>query len=424
MEVFLVQADKIVVSEKRQRTKMNEKKLAELKSSIIQRGLLHPIILTDDNNLVAGARRLTALKQISEANGQFYCNEHLIPKGMIPFLRHNSDAVGLREAELEENILREELSWQDRCIAVEELHRIRQAQFPKQTVTDTAKELDAVVDAEPTRKTREEVARSVIVNEFLDDPDIAQAGSLAKAFNVVSRKLEAEFLEGRTFNSPHQLIVGDFEKEDLPLDFYDCCITDLPYGVGADEFGDAASMSHQYKDDYETARIINLAAIVKASIICKEDAHLYLFCDIELFKELRDFCARIEYGWTPWRTPLIWDKHHGHIPGLKWFRRTYECVLFAYRGNKGLAFNEGDILRVAPDRDRIVGAQKPVLLYSKLIKLSCVPGDTVVDLCCGSGTIFRAAASTGVIATGIEKNLETAKLAEAARIGKAIKDVD
>ena len=422
MEISLIAVDKIIVAEKRQRTKMNDKKLIELRASIIQRGLLHPIVLTDDNNLVVGARRLTALKQILEEDHQFFCNEHLVPKGMIPYLRHNSDAVGLREAELEENILREELSWQDRCVAVEELHSLRLAQNPKQSVTDTAKELDAVAEDAPTRKTREEIARSIIVKEFLDDPEVAQARTLPKAFNIVSRKLEAEFMAGKKFKSPHKLIVGDFRERDLPAEFFDCSITDPPYGMGADEFGDAAHMQHSYKDDLDYAYNVSLAVIENAYRITKPQSHLFLFCDIDLFLKLRDYAR--DFGWTPWRTPIIWDKHHGHIPGLNWFRRTYECILFAHKGGKPLAFNEGDILRVTPDKDRVVAAQKPALLYSKLIKLSCTPGDNVIDLCCGSGTIFRAAAQTGVIATGIERDPETAKLTEIARLGEDLENAE
>jgi DNA modification methylase len=48
------------------------------------------------------------------------------------------------------------------------------------------------------------------------------------------------------------------------------------------------------------------------------------------------------------------------------------------------------------------GAQKPVSLYSDLLKRSTRPGDRVLDPFCGTGTIFPAAHPLKVAATGIE----------------------
>jgi DNA modification methylase len=43
-----------------------------------------------------------------------------------------------------------------------------------------------------------------------------------------------------------------------------------------------------------------------------------------------------------------------------------------------------------------------VELYKKLMDLSFLPGEEVLDPCAGSGTVFRAAKLAGLRATGIE----------------------
>ncbi len=47
-------------------------------------------------------------------------------------------------------------------------------------------------------------------------------------------------------------------------------------------------------------------------------------------------------------------------------------------------------------------AQKPVALLRELLSLSFHPGETILDPCCGSGTIFAAAKPLSLRATGIE----------------------
>jgi DNA modification methylase len=49
-------------------------------------------------------------------------------------------------------------------------------------------------------------------------------------------------------------------------------------------------------------------------------------------------------------------------------------------------------------------AQKPVALYTDLLRRSCNPGDRVLDPFAGTGTIFPAAHSLKIFATGVEKN--------------------
>jgi hypothetical protein len=70
------------------------------------------------------------------------------------------------------------------------------------------------------------------------------------------------------------------------------------------------------------------------------------------------------------------------------------------------------ILDIPQKRDKLHPTQKPVALYEYLIKTYTNEGDTVLDICMGSGTTIVAAENTGRNSIGIEKDaaiFETAK---------------
>ena len=124
---------------KRQRSKLEPGPLTKLKESILGRGLLHPPVVAkqgDAFHLVAGERRFRAIQQIHKENRSFFCHDQTINPGNIPvtLLDEALDDSGRFEAELDENIRRVDIPWQDRTTALAELHALRQSQNPKQNV--------------------------------------------------------------------------------------------------------------------------------------------------------------------------------------------------------------------------------------------------------------------------------------------------
>jgi DNA modification methylase len=65
-------------------------------------------------------------------------------------------------------------------------------------------------------------------------------------------------------------------------------------------------------------------------------------------------------------------------------------------------------------KDKLYAAQKPVELLKEIMALSFYPGECVLDPCCGSGSIYRAAAASKLKCTGIELNPTAIGLAKAA----------
>ena len=86
--------------------------------------------------------------------------------------------------------------------------------------------------------------------------------------------------------------------------------------------------------------------------------------------------------------------------------------IFARKGQKGLIHSPIDVLRhnrVARD-EREYGPEKPVGLIKELLAASTLPGDFVLDPCCGSGSTLVAAKELNMKALGIDNDLKAYNL--------------
>ena len=418
-----------VIIEDRQRRTFTQEALDYLKNSIAQHGLFHAPIMKrveyeDENNnlkqgwqLIGGWRRMQAMKALHEAKIPFTYAGDIVPENCIPFVDVNSpDELDAMEKEFDENIAREDIPWQDKVRAQSEIHKLRSARNPDQTYKKTAEEIVARTGAAPeaAKSIQAEVSRAMVTSQFLDHPEVAGAKNERWAFNAAAKILRDEFAEklGRNVVSRHTILGGDAEKH-LPKLIkqkkkFRCFVIDPPYGIDADSFhpgNSPAEQLHKYTDDLEHALDFARFLFHRCTELAEDDAHLWMFCDVELFLELRQIAR--DYGWTVFRTPLVWSKGStGYLLRNANIRRGSEFLLFAQRSTaRGLSQVLQDVIPISSrDGDKIHAAQKPVALYELLLKLSCLPDDEVLDPCCGSGTIFHAAQTVKVSATGIEQD--------------------
>jgi DNA modification methylase len=419
----------IKIPPNRQRTEFDEGELRELSESIQARGLLHAIVLREDAGnlfLVSGERRLRAIEDLWALGGQFKYDGFYVPEGTVPFnnLRELSPLEAM-EAEFEENVRRTDLSWQDRAKATKALETLRGEQakakgLPPPSLASIAKEVRGATSGSPIGDTKMEL----ILAGHLNDPDIAKAPTLREAFKVAQRKevarqnAELGELVGRAFTSAvHKIYnedVTEWVKEQADEQF-DVILTDPPYGMGADEFGDSGGMAaggHGYGDDpvtfYElfyTAAADGHGMLEHFFRLAKPEAHLYLFCDVDKFGFLKGQAE--EAGWKVFRTPLIW--HKPTAARAPWPeqgpQRKYETILYAVKGGMKVNKMAGDVLTYMPDENLGNAAQKPVSLFTDLLSRSVRPGGRVLDAFCGSGPIFPAAHLLKVAAVGVEKDV-------------------
>lgn len=427
----------IIISPNRQRQNFDLSSLNELGESIKKGGLQNPIVLRVDEGddpedltdpiyyLVSGERRLRAISDIYALGGTIRHDNQDVPVGEIPFTELGDlSELAREEAEFDENTKRANLTWQEEAAAVQRLAAARAkaggitSPLQPDIVREVARTAIPAAKELPTGQLgvhQENTRRQIIVAAHLHDPEVKGAKDANEAFKILRRKEDAQKRVllaaevGKTYSAEtaHSVHHGDSLAwmAAAPAGVFDVICTDPIYGINADEFGDSggkAAGAHFYKDDYETWRKHIEVLAREGARICKADAHLYAFCDITRFAEFKEVLE--EEGWECFRTPLIWHKPNGsRTPWVDFGpQRKYELVLYAKRGRKPVTRIYPDLVSYAADENLGHQAQKPVALFTDLLRRSVAPGDSVLDPFCGSGPIFPAAQELKVKATGIE----------------------
>lgn len=391
-----------IVIQDRQRTELAPKPLEELVRSIYSKGLLHAIVVSKEADgtyrLRAGERRLRAMDNLHTSNLPFSYNGEPVPENHAPvtFTSEMSEA-DLYELELEENLRREQLPWQDLTEAKANLHRLRASQNPGHTLKETGKELAAIKGTLPEYE-QKSVSRALLLQQHKDNPRVKKAKSEAEAFKAIIDEGEQKFLArlnvANVEKSEHRLIHGDCRDElrNLPANSVNTIICDPPYGIAAHQAGQESK--HFYDDSAAYALEICKTILREGFRIATPRATLFMFCDVDHFVELRTYAA--QQAWSVFRTPIIWDKTRGgRAPwGRAGFQRSYEILLFAVKGQDELVYPGGrDILSFPQDtkNSRTHAANKPESLLDALLKISTLPGEVVLDPCAGSGGLLPCA---------------------------------
>lgn len=417
LQIHSIDHRDIVVAKDRQRQELNDSPLIELAESIETVGLIHPVVVSRGEGaqlqLVAGGRRLRALHFLWMKGKEVRCGTQVFPDGMVPCLYLGElDPVDAYRIELEENLKREDLSWQDRARAIARLAELSALQTGQPATTASL-----VADlnySETSGGAAESVRAHLLVARHLDDPEVSAAPTARDALKVLKRKEErrrsAELagVVGETLTArSHTLLRGDCLEImlGLPAESFDVILTDPPYGIDAQDFGDSAGKTkgaHPYSDDYEAW--VQMAAELAGNSfrLAKPSAHAYIFCDIDNFHELADHMRSV--GWECFRTPIIWFNPTAMRAPWPTMgpQRKWQAILYAVKGKRPVTRLYQDLITAPSDINLNHQAQKPVALYEDLLKRSILPGNTILDPFCGTGTVFPAAHNMKCIATGIE----------------------
>lgn len=429
MEVLKIDAEKIVVASDRVRKDFNKEKLQRLAASFKAVGQIQPGVCVElepgKYQLVAGERRLRA------------CRLAEIPFAFV--LKAEADEVMLLEIELEENLNREGLSWQEEVDGVEKLHRLREGQKEtrgqSQSLEDTAVELD---------RSRGSVHRDIELAEWSKEfAEIRDAKTKADAYKIIKR-YKAELLRNQllqqaidkepstSFGSvdgkqggepspagavtPEVLNVGgvtipkslllEFDErielgtmeEKLPEfqdGFFDLVFFDPPWGANLSQIRDKPPGTEDFEDEPETfsEKIEEWLALIYRKMAT--NSHLYLFFGIRFHNLV--YGALRKAGFVENGIPLIWYKQGAHVtrnPEI-WPGRSYEPVAFARKGNKNLVTLGSPDTIITPAPTPLMKKSHPNAkhpdLYLELIKRSALPGDKLLDPMCGSGMLGVAA---------------------------------
>ena len=415
-----------ILVENRQRKAFSEAASQDLQQSIRNIGLLHAVVLEDTPEgfiLRAGERRLRAVADLAAFGVSIRYDGSEVDLGYIPYTSWEDLTDYQRlQIEVDENNQRLQFTWQESAVAMAKLAELRKLQAEAGEIEPpTVMTLAAEVYVQNPEKAMHPTAAlaktkaELILARHMHVPEVAKAKTAKEALLVLKtkeraeqNKLLAEKAAGVPKSSKFQLYHADSKEWVLQQEAgqFDVILTDPPYGVGADTFGTASEGSataHGYEDSAEALLKIMQWFPRESYRLAKEQAHLYLFCDIKWFFEWK---ATLEdAGWVVFNYPLIWVKPTGFR--TPWIdsgpQRKYETIIYAKKGEKKVNMIAPDVITL-----QAIGAgvghpaAKPPALFNELLRRSVRPGDRVLDLFCGTGPIFSAAHQQSCFAVGVE----------------------
>jgi DNA modification methylase len=402
---------------------MDKQKLKELEQGIDKFGQLQPGVCRLDEDgqpvLIVGERRLRSC----EALGIKF--KYTLKEDM-------TDEADVYEIELIENILREDLSWQDRSEALLRLHELRQSQKGATSpgthgghgIRDTAKEVHISVGS-----AHEEIELALYSREV---PEVANAASKSVAKNIIrrlkeeynreealdeaiasSKKFEAKTVEeaeasgeitdevtamqARLLEFDRRILEGTFEycSTSFQKESFDVVCFDPPWSVNYDKVMKQSGNTKEYKDESEIIERELPKWIRLVHSLMTENSHLYLFFGIVYHEQI--YTILESNGFTTNRMPIFWKKRGAHrtrAPKV-WPGRCYEAIAYGRKGTKDLA-QQGrpDIVETpmpTPKMKLNHPSAKHPDIYKDLLQRSCSPGELVLDPMCGSGMFGVAA---------------------------------
>lgn len=406
--------------ENRQRRELNN--IPELAASIRENGLINPIVVTRDYQLIAGERRYTAHK-------------HLGWDQITVQYLEDMDEESLHLIELEENIRREDLSWQDHVAAVARYHELKKETQPSWSQDDTA---DAL------HMSRSNVTKHLLVKNAMDKgvEEVIEAPRFSTAANFAARRAERqktavlrdlrqtslptsaesdvvteEGVEALTQSAEPvstrraNILNTDFmhwskEIQEVPFNLIHC---DFPYGVNAgDTSGYSSAKSHGgYKDSKDIYFSLLEAFCNRLDNFCAPSAHLIFWFSMDYYQETLDQLRAAGWSITPF--PLIWYKsdNTGILPDpQRGPRRIYETAFFGSRGDRKVVRPVGNATAGGVTKDFHM-SEKPVHILEHFFRLVVDETTTLLDPTCGSGNSVKTAEMMSAnYALGLEINSE------------------
>lgn len=389
--------------ENRQRKELNEAAVRSLATSLTTIGQINPIVIERSGNLRAGETRLAAAKLLGWDSIMVQFAEDL-------------DESELQLLELDENIKRSNLTWQEECEAIAKYHALKSQTNPEWSQAKTAQSLGMSAN---------DVSQKLAVKSEMDKPEskVQNATKFSEARNIVQRvraRQEASVIAEIT-NAPKNkeppLINADFNQwasayTGTKFNFIHC---DFPYGINADnqQQGSNVNVLGGYEDSPDV--YFQLLDTLKEAMsnVVHESAHLIFWFSMRYYHET--FLRLSEMGWTVNPFPLIWHKsdNSGLLPDPKrGFRRTYETAFFASRGDRLIVQAVAGSF-AGPSTKRIHMSEKPEQVLQHFFRMTVDENTVALDPTAGSANAIRTCIRMGApVSIGIERDEEFYKRAK------------
>ena len=407
----------IIKRSERQRKQLGS--VQDLADSIKRIGQINPITITKDRVLIAGERRLAACK--------------LLGATQLVLVRYMEDlsTIDLQLLELEENLKRSDLAWQDQVRAIRNMHNILSSKNEKWSVTQTAEHLGF----KPTWVYQMlEVGKEIETNN-----KVLEMPTLSKAVANVERKRQRE-VDNEINNIVESVARSDRGEVDVAPEQTDSIITgtaasiqcedfskwasaytgrrfnllhcDFPYGIDhqKSEQGNISKGSFEGYADSEDV-YWNLCKVLCDNLdkIALPSCHLMFWFSMKFYNETIAFIEKHSDFELVDPRPMVWVKDGGIAADVQRRpRNVYETALLFSRGDRKIVSCTNNAI-TSPKVKTFHPSEKPEAVLTHFFRLFIDEYAEVLDPTCGSGTAIRVAKRLGAKrALGLEINPEFA----------------
>lgn len=389
-----------IIIERGTRQRRDLEGIPELAESIKTRGLIHyPVVRRNDRVLITGERRVTACRSLGWS---------AIPVQWFDSLSE-AEATAI---ELEENIKRVDITWQERNEALCRLHSIKRAEAPDWDVAATA-EFVGLTPAAVYQALS--IAREAATNEaILKAPSFSVARGLAdrqkSRREAAQREKAVELLLPEPALTPvsasapkppppYSIINADFNKwaktySGPRFNFLHC---DFPYGINADKNKradgvlPAVALHGSYADSADTYWDLLDTLADNIDRLCQPECHIMFWFSMTHYQSTLDFFeSRTDFVINPF--PLFWMKSDnvGLLPDpQRGPRRIYETALIGARGDRRIVSAVANAYAAPTVRERHM-SEKPEPVLRHFFRMFVDPYTSILDPTCGSGSAIRA----------------------------------
>jgi len=397
------------------RARKDYRDVPALIESIKSKGLIHPVAVSlhpDSESqkpylLVAGGRRFRAHEEMNSEDILCRIYNHVL-----------SD-LEYRSIELEENIQREDLSWQEKAFLEREVHRLQVAIHGEKvsrapdakghSLSDTAALLGV-----SKGKVSQDVALANAIEQFPDAPwskckNASDAGKLKKRMEqtILNDHLASE-AQKKMGSADKKLqamfdayVIRDFFEavKDLPNEHFDVIELDPPYGIDLQSAKSKRGLGADGLSDYNEIEAKEypkfLAKVIKeCHRVLKPNGYVIFWFGPDPWFEL--IASILEgAGFRVPRIPGLWVKPNGQTnsPTTR-LASCYEMFFYAAKGSPTLAKpgtkNVFAFDPVSPDKKRHP-TQRPEPMIKAVLETFAPPNSKVLVPFAGSGATLLAA---------------------------------
>ena len=390
----------IIIRESCERSRKDLGDIDELTKSILIKGQISPILITRDNELIAGERRLRACQSIG------------IPVHAI--YREDVDDITMKELELEENIQRKDMEWQERITLAKDITLLKQEKYGKKGAGKGQEGWSLGDTATLMGKSRAAAHQDMQLADAMERLPVLAKAKTADDAKKLLRKLEEELciaeLLKRDSKKPkaHESAAKDFILGDafveLPvvetesIDFAD---VDTPYGIDLEAVKKSQTGTKELKvvgkyREWDKEKYLPSCAVAATEIyrILKPNSFCLWWFGMDYYAPLKELLSEVGFSLDP--IPALWyagaKAAQTNQPQII-LGKSYDTFFLLRKGNPVLAKPGRHNVFEHPKVDahnKIHPTEKPLPLYEEIVRMILFPGAKGIVPFLGSGNALRA----------------------------------